>query len=191
MAKLLAERGALVVDADALARAATEEPAVLAEIAATLGGELVLGGRLDRAATAARVFDDDAARAQLEAIIHPRVRRAAAALEEAALAAARRGHRRPPAVIVHDVPLLFETGRDREMDATVVVDAPYRVRLARLLQRGSLSAETIAARDARQLPAEQKRARADFVVDNSGDPAALATAVEALWPRLVALPRRP
>lgn len=185
MARLLADQGALIIDADALARGATGEPEVIAEIAAALGADLIQGGRLDRARTAERVFADDAARAALEAIVHPRVRGAAAALEAAA-----RAHPEPPPLIVHDVPLLFETGRDAEMDATLVVDAPYALRLQRLLQRGGLSAETIAARDARQLPADQKRARADFVLENSGDLAALQAEVQALWPRLLAVARR-
>ena len=182
VAALLAARGALVIDADALARAASEDPRVLARIAAELGSELVVAGRLDRAATAARVFADAAARRTLEGIIHPWVRAAAAAAEAAAVARVP-----PPPLVVHDIPLLFETGRDAGMDATVVVDAPLELRVARMVASGRLDADSVRARDAQQLPASAKRARATFVLENSGDAAALERAVAALWPRLLAL----
>ena len=185
MAALLAARGAVVIDADVLARRASEDPAVLTQIAARLGPELVVGERLDRVATAARVFTDPEARRALESIIHPWVRRAAEAAEVAALAADP-----PPPLLVHDVPLLFETGRDAAMDATVVVDAPLELRVARLVASGRLDAATVRARDAQQLPASEKRRRATFLIDNGGDEAILAATVAGLWARLLALPRR-
>ncbi|MBW6457382.1 MAG: dephospho-CoA kinase, partial [Trueperaceae bacterium] len=172
VARRLAERGALVIDADALARRATEDPGVLARIAAEVAPGLVVDGRLDRAATARRVFGDPDARRRLEAIVHPWVRRAAAAAEAAAMAAAT-----PPPLIVHDVPLLFETGLDAGMDATVVVDAPFAVRAARLAVRSGMDEAAVRARDAAQLGPAEKAARASFVIDNGGDEGALDDAV--------------
>ena len=179
VARRLAERGALIIDADALARRATEDPEVLARIAAEVGPDLVVDGRLDRPATARRVFDDADARRRLEAIVHPWVRRAMAA-EAAAVAAAT-----PPPVIVHDVPLLFENGLDADMDATVVVDAPFAARAARLAARSGMDEAAVRARDDAQLDPAEKVRRATFVIDNAGDEEALDAAVAELWPRLL------
>lgn len=185
VAALLAARGALVIDADALARQASEDPLVLAAIAEQLGAALLVAGRLDRAATAALVFTNPTARGVLEAIIHPWVRTAAATSETLALST-----NPPPPLLVHDVPLLFETGRDAAMDATLVVDAPLETRVARLLASGRFDEATVRARDAQQLPAAEKRARATFVLDNSGDRLALTAALADLWPALLARPQR-
>ncbi len=185
VARRLAARGALVLDADAFARAATADPDVLGRIATDLGRDLVVDGQLDRAATAARVFGDPAARRALEAIVHPWVRRAAAAAETAAVAADP-----APPLVVHEVPLLFEAGLDRGMDATVVVVAPLDVRLERLRRRSGLTADAARARDAAQWPQAEKVRRATFVVDNVGSEADLDAAVADLWPRLLATPRR-
>ena len=181
VARRLAERGAWVIDADALARRATEDPEVLRRIAEALGRDLVVNGRLDRAATARRVFDDPDARRRLEAIVHPWVRSAGAAAEAAALAASP-----PPPLIVHDVPLLFENGLDAGMDATVVVDAPFATRAARLAARSGMGEAAVRARDAAQLDPAEKALRATFVIDNGGDERALEAAVAELWPRLLA-----
>jgi dephospho-CoA kinase len=180
VARRLAERGAWVIDADALARRATEDPEVLRRIAEALGRELVVNGRLDRATTARRVFDDPDARRRLEAIVHPWVRSAGAAAEAAALAASP-----PPPLIVHDVPLLFENGLDAGMDATVVVDAPFATRAARLAARSGMGEAAVRARDAAQLDPAEKARRATFVIDNGGDERALDAAVAELWPRLL------
>lgn len=180
VADRLAARGALVLDADAFARAATEDPEVLARIAEDLGPHLVVDGALDRSATAALVFGDAEARRALEAIIHPWVRRAAVAAEAAAV-----GSEPPPPLVVHEVPLLFETGLDRDMDATVAVVAPLEVRVARLQARSGLDAEAVRARDAAQMPQAEKARRASFVIDNAGSEADLDAAVADLWPRLL------
>jgi dephospho-CoA kinase len=185
VAQLLAARGAFVIDADALARRATDDPEVLARLAREVGADLIVDGRLDRAATARRVFADVAARRRLEAIVHPWVRAAAAAAEAAARAMAV-----PPPLVVHDVPLLFEGGLDAAMDATIVVRAPFAVRLERLAARSNWDAEALRARDAAQLDSEEKARRATFVLDNAGDVATLEAAVTSLWPRLLELPRR-
>ena len=185
VARLLLERGAALLDADALAREATHDPTVLDTIARDLGSELVVGGRLDRAATARRVFADPAARDRLNAIVHPWVRRASA--ERAA--ALERDDPAPP-VIVFDVPLLYENGLERGMDAVVVVDAPLEARVRRVQARSGLEAADIRARDAAQMPLSDKVARADFVVDNGGSPEALREQVDALWPALLARAER-
>lgn len=184
VARRLAALGARVIDADALARSATEDPAVLARIAVEVGAELVVDGGLDRAATAARVFADPVSRRALEAIVHPWVRAAAAAREAAA-----RAEEPPPSVVVHDVPLLFENGLDAGMDATVVVTAPFALRAARLAARSGLSEAAVRARDAAQLDPAEKAKRATFVVDNGGGEGDLDAAVERLWRSLRALRR--
>ncbi len=175
VAAALARRGAAVIDADELARRATEDPPVLARIARELAPELVVDGRLDRAATARRVFADADARRTLEAIVHPWVRAASAARE-----AALRSREVPPPLVLHDVPLLFETALAEEMDATVVVHAPLALREARVAARGG-DPGSVRARDQAQLPSAEKLARADFVIDNTADRAALEPQVAALW----------
>lgn len=179
VARLFAERGAAVIDADVLARAATADPAVLREIAATFGQDLVIDGKLNRSRLAAVVFDDPEARARLNAVVHPWVRH-----EREAEVAALEAQTPPPAVIVHDVPLLFEVGLDAEMDKTLVVDAPLELRLARAIQRSGLTPDEVRARDAAQLPLAEKVRRADFILHNDGDMAALRRQVDDLWRKL-------
>jgi dephospho-CoA kinase len=181
VARLFARRGAVVIDADALASEALAEPETVARIAAAFGEEVAPGGRVDRAALAERVFADEAARRRLEAIVHPRV----AALREARAREARARRPAPP-LIVHDVPLLFEAGLAEAMDAVVVVDAPLATRVARVASRSGLDPDEIRRRDAAQWPAERKRARADVVLDNAGDEAWLEEQLDRAWPALVA-----
>ena len=179
VARLFAECGAAVIDADVLAREATRDPDVLREIAATFGDELVKEGKLDRAKLAEVVFNAPEARAKLNAIIHPRVGR-----ERTARVSALTALESPPKVIIHDVPLLFEVGLDAEMDKTVVVDAPLDIRVARVVQRSGLTPEEVRSRDAAQLPLSEKVNRADFVVDNRGDETDLIEQVKRVWPVL-------
>lgn len=179
VARLFADKGAAIIDADALARRATEDPAVLREIAATFGQDLIIDRKLNRARLAAVVFADPTARAKLNAVIHPWVRR-----EREAEVAALEAQTPPPAVIVHDVPLLFEVGLDAEMDKTIVVDAPLELRLARAIQRSGLTPDEVRARDAAQLPLAEKVRRADFILHNDGDMAALRRQVDDLWRKL-------
>jgi len=181
VAGLLARRGAVVIDADALARRALEVPEVVRQVRARFGDEVVAGDALNRAALAARVFGDDAARRDLEAIVHPRVR---AAAQRAAAAA--RSRPNPPPLIVHDVPLLFESGRQDRYDAVLLVDAPLEARIARVVARSGWSPDQVRARDAAQMPAARKRELADVVLDNGADLDALEAQVDAVWPRLVA-----
>ncbi|MFC4639739.1 dephospho-CoA kinase [Deinococcus hohokamensis] len=176
VAALLRARGLTVLDADEQARQVTEEPGVLAQLEAAFPGTVV-DGRLDRSALAAQVFGDADRLAQLGAITHPRVRERMAALEAQAVRAGARW-------VVHDVPLLFEGGLDRTMDAVLVVDAPLEQRLERVMVRSGLGREDVLARDARQLAAAEKRRRATMVLDNSGDLAALERQVEAALQQL-------
>jgi dephospho-CoA kinase len=167
--------GVPVLDADALARAAVAEgmPA-LAEITAAFGDVLAPDGGLDRRRMGERVFADPAARARLEAIVHPRVR---ALFKEEVAARAAEGN----ALLVYDVPLLYEARLEAAVELVVVVWAAREVQLARLTARDGLSRAAAEARLGAQLPLDEKAARADVVVANDGDLAAL----QAKAPRLL------
>lgn len=181
VARRLQARGAAVIDADTLAREATEDPEVLARIARELGPELVADGRLDRAAASRRVFADPEARRRLNAIVHPWVRRASDARMTALQASPL-----PPPVIVLDIPLLFENGLEQRCDAVIVVDAPLEARAARVAGRSGMDEAAVRARDAAQMPLAHKAARADFVIDNAGPEEELDGRVDALWRELLA-----
>ncbi len=181
VARLLGAHGAVVIDADALARQATDDPGVLARIEESLGPGLVASGILDRAATARRVFHDPEALAVLNGIVHPWVAQRRLKLETEAANASPM-----PRVVVHDVPLLYEVGLDAEVDAVVVVYAPLEARLARLAERSGMGREEALARDGAQLPLEEKARRADYVVDNSGTFEELEKQVAHLWEELYA-----
>ena len=171
--------GATIVDADELAREAVAPgSAGLARVVERFGAEMLAAdGTLDRAALRARVFADDRERRDLEAILHPeieRLRRRADAEAEA------RGER----LVVHVVPLLFETGLDERFDRVVLVDAPEAVRLDRLVRdRGLDPAEARGMIEA-QMPAAKKRDRADLVIDNTGTLDELEAAAAAAWTRV-------
>lgn len=172
VAALLAEHGAFVIDADALAREVVEPgtPGFTA-VVERFGPNVLAGSRLDRAALAELVFTDEHARADLNAIVHPLVAERAAEL----MAAAARD-----AVVVYDVPLLVEAGLAAGFDVVVVVEAPAETRLARLQRRG-LSAEDATGRMAAQASDATRRAVADVVIDNDGSQARLAERVSELW----------
>lgn len=179
VARLLAARGATVIDADALAREAVAVGSRgLSEVVAAFGaGILRSDGSLDRSALAARVFADGAALARLEAIVHPEVAR---------LSERVRGEARADAVVVHDVPLLVEKDLGGRYDLVVVVDAPEDLRLARLVARGLPEADA-RARMAAQAGRAERLAAADVVIVNDGDLAVLEAQVDALWRRLTGL----
>ena len=173
VAALLAQHGARVVDADRIAREVVEPgtPGLAAVVAEFGDGVLTAEGALDRPALAGLVFGDPAARARLDAVVHPLVRARAAELVAAAPA---------DAVVVQDVPLLVETGQASSFDLVLVVEADVDTRVARLVERG-LAAEDARARIASQATDEQRRAVADVVLRNDGDLASLAAQVERLW----------
>jgi dephospho-CoA kinase len=158
---ILAELGAVVVDADVLAREVVAPGTDgLRRVAAEFGTDVLTEhGELDRAALGALVFADEAARRRLEAIIHPLVRARAAGIE----AAAPEG-----AVVVHDIPLLTETGQAGSFDAVVVVDAPVETQVERMVARRGWAREEALARVAAQATREQRRAVATYVIDNTG-----------------------
>ena len=175
---LLAERGAVIVDADRIAREVVEPgaPGLAAVVDAFGRGVLTTDGTLDRPALAAIVFSDAGARARLDGIVHPLVRSRSAELAAAAPA---------DAVLVHDVPLLVETGQAASYDLVLVVEADESTRVVRLVQRG-LTAEDARARIAAQATDDQRRAVADVVLDNSGSPEELAAQVDRFWAERVA-----
>lgn len=160
--------GAHIIDADVLARAA---------IAPGTAGEARVRetfGTVDRAELRDIVFRDSARRKELEAIIHPEVKRLRSE-EERKLAAAGGG------IVVNDIPLLFETGLDRDVDMIVLVDAPREERLRRIVEHRSIEhAEATRMVDA-QMPVEQKRARADIVIDNDGSIEDLREKAKEAW----------
>ena len=177
VATLLAVRGAVIIDADVLARdvVATGAP-LLEKVAQRFGPGVLAGdGSLDRAALGRIVFADPAARADLEALIHPAVRRRAAELQADAPSGA---------VVVHVIPLLVETAQADRFDLVVVVDADESAQLARILDRDSLDEAAAKARIAAQATREARLSAADVVIDNSGPPDALERQVDALWQRL-------
>ncbi len=170
----LAELGAVVIDADRLAREVVEPGTDgLAEVVAAFGSE-VLGpdGALDRSRLGETVFADDDARRRLEAIIHPRVAARTADLIAAAP---------DSAIVVYDVPLLVENDLAPAYHLVVVVDAPVDVRMARLAAHRGMSADTARARIAAQATDERRAEVADVILDNSGTPEQLAVQVGSLW----------
>jgi dephospho-CoA kinase len=174
VARRLAKRGAVIVDADRLAREVVAGGTKgLAEIVEAFGSEVVgADGELDRPALALRVFADAAARRRLEGIIHPRVR--ARTAEEFASAA-------PGAVVVNDVPLLVETGLAPSYHLVIVVEADPATRIRRLAETRGMTAEDAAARIAAQAGADERRDVADVVLTNDGDLRGLHQGVDRLW----------
>jgi dephospho-CoA kinase len=172
--------GAVVLDADQAARAVVEPGTQgLARIAETFGpGVLREDGSLDRAKLAEIVFADEAARGQLNAIVHPLVHEHMRAAEQAALEV-----RGDDAVIVHTVPLLAEGDRGKEFDLVIVVDVPPELQVERLAARG-MPAEQARARMAAQATREQRLAIADIVIDNSGTQADLDRRLASVWAQL-------
>ncbi|WP_448232548.1 dephospho-CoA kinase [Microbacterium lacticum] len=182
IARRLADRGAVVVDADAIVRdvQAVGSP-VLDEIAAAFGEDMITAdGALDRAALGARVFGDDEALARLNAIVHPAVRAESARRFAAAFDAD------PAAVVVYDVPLLVEARVDDPWDLIVVADAPAALRAGRLVDERGLSESDAAARLASQVSDDRRRAIADVVIDTAGSLEETLTQADALWERLTA-----
>jgi dephospho-CoA kinase len=173
VAALLAARGAVIVDADRIAREVVEpgSPGLAAVVDVFGPGVLTAEGSLDRPALAAVVFADPAARARLDEVVHPRVRARAAELVAAAPA---------DAVVVQDVPLLVETGQAGSYDLVLVVEADLETRVRRLVDRG-LTEQDARARIASQATDAQRRAVADVVLRNDGAREELAAQVDRFW----------
>ena len=179
---LLAERGAVILDADAVARELQRagQP-VLAAMIERFGDEMLADdGELDRPRLAALVFADPAALADLNALVHPAV-----GVELVRRIEAARG---TDAVVVLDSPLLAEHPRDG-MAATIVVDVPIETAVERLVHQRGMTEVDARARIARQISRDERLATADRVIDNSGDRAALEAQVDELWAWLHTLPQ--
>lgn len=174
----LATLGAAIVDTDELAREVVlpGEPA-LAEIVAAFGSEVLRpDGTLDRAKLGQIVFRDDAKRARLNAMTHPRIReRMLARVGEL------RGAVAPPPAVVLVVPLLFENGLEALVEESWLVAVPEDVQRARLMGRDGFDAAEADRRIAAQMPLAEKRKRATRTLENAGDVGALKGAVEAAW----------
>lgn len=167
--------GAFAIDTDALAREAVgRNTPALAEIARAWPG-VVQNGRLNRPALAEIVFGDSSARERLNAIVHPRVRELAARSERSA---------RPGQLVVHVVPLLFETDYAQLVDKTVLVVAPETQRLARIVARDGGDEAHARARIDAQIPPDRARARADYVIENDGSLEDLQARARAVYDRL-------
>ncbi len=174
VADRLAEHGAVVIDADRIAREVVEPGTDgLAELVAEFGrGILTPDGALDRTALAAQAFADDAARARLNAVLHPRIGARTAELMDTAPA---------DAIVVHDVPLLVEGGLAPTYHLVVVVDADEEVRVRRLAETRGMTGDDARARIAAQATTAQRRAAADVWLDNGGERDAVLRAVDELW----------
>lgn len=190
--RMLSELGAVTIDADEIVheKQAPGQP-MLSEIAAAFGDDVIDSeGALDREALGAIVFSDEQARARLGALVHPPViaemlRRAEAAIEADA------------PLVVLDIPLLFEgrqsgrgSGALMQFDATVCVWVRQEVQIARTMARDDCSEEEARRRIAAQLPIDEKREMADYVIDNSGDVEATRAQVEALVSELTGCPSK-
>jgi dephospho-CoA kinase len=169
----LAARGAIIIDADVLAREVVEPgtPA-LAAIIDRFGEQVVTEGRLDRPRLAQLVFADPLARRDLERIVHPAVRVRAAELERAA---------GPDAIVVHVIPLLVETGQQGDFDLVVTVDVDHETQIQRLMARNEFTRAEAESRVAAQATREDRKIAADVVVDNTGSVTQLREQIDALW----------
>jgi dephospho-CoA kinase len=174
VSRRLAAQGAVVIDADLIAREVVEPGTEgLAEVVAAFGPEVLTpDGALDRARLGDIVFADPELLGKLNAIVHPRVARRMAELERAAGAGA---------IVVHDVPLIAENSRAGAYDVVVVVDAPPKVQAERLVRYRGMTREQARARMAAQASREQRLAIADIVIDNSGSLTELDRQVGDLW----------
>jgi dephospho-CoA kinase len=161
VSEILRDLGAAVVDADLLAREVVAPGTEgLAEVVAAFGEKVLTpAGELDRPAMGALVFGDEQARRRLEAIIHPRVRARGAQVEAQA---------GPDAVVVHDIPLLAETGQADRFDAVIVVDVPVETQVDRMVRLRGMSRADAEARVAAQADRAQRRAVATYVIENTG-----------------------
>jgi dephospho-CoA kinase len=162
VAQMLRSRGIPVLDADAIARQVSRDPGTLEAVKLEFGPEFVLETDLNRPKVAELIFNNPEARARLNAIIHPRVRAEMTRLQSILeLEGAK--------LVVQDIPLLFENGYEKMFDATILVDAPLEDRIARVQARDGLAREAILARNAAQMPANEKRLRATYILENDGD----------------------
>lgn len=178
VAQMLAELGCLVSNSDDLARAALRDPAIKSQIVQWWGeGVQDKQGEIDRAKVASIVFDDPAERKRLEALVHPwiearRREQFASAPPEA------------PALVI-DAPLLFEANLDKHVDVVIYVDADRPVRLSRVMATRGWTEAELAKREQSQLPLDEKRSRADYIVMNNGDLSELRSQIRQILSTIV------
>ena len=179
VAGILAELGATVIDADKLAREVVEKGTPgLAQVVEAFGPEILLpDGGMDRAKVGRIVFNDEAKRKLLEGIVHPLVLERYAALEASAP---------QDGVVIHDIPLLAESGRADTFDAVIVVETPAEVQVERMLRDRGWTREDAESRIASQATPEQRRAIATHLIVNTGTREELRARVEAVYAELVA-----
>jgi dephospho-CoA kinase len=177
--ELFRKWGATIIDADALAREAQAPGStVLAAIAKRFGADVLApDGTLDRAALRGKVMGDDAALTALNAIVHPAVQQRRLELQRAA-------KERGDAIVINDIPLLFEVLDPARFDAVVLVDAPVAVRRTRLRALRGLSNQDADRMIAAQMPAERKRPQSQHIIDNTGTVAALEKQAHAVFVEL-------
>jgi len=186
VAQMFSERGATIIDSDVLARRAVEVgTAAYGKIVARWGTAVVApDGHLDRAALRRIVFADHAELEELNQIVHPEVERLRLRLIEQARA-------RDEQIVICDVPLLFERHMTDRFDRIVLVDASRAVRLERLVKDRELRSTEAMDMIAAQMPAELKRARADYIIENDGTFAQLERRVQDVWSSLTREAHRP
>ena len=179
VARVWTELGAMIIDADQLAREAVEPgtPALQAITARWGPGVLDESGALNRAALRQIVFADPGARRELEGIVHPAV---GALRDRQYKRAAERGE----PIVVADIPLLFEVGLQHEFDCIVLVDAPAGVREARLVRDRGLTPDEARRMIAAQMPSAAKRDQADYIIENTGTLADLERKAAEVWGQL-------
>jgi dephospho-CoA kinase len=180
VAQLLSERGATIIDADVLSRRAVElGTAAFEKIVGRWGNDVLApDGHLDRAALRRIVFADHDQLEELNQIVHPEVERLRGRLVEQAR---KRGDR----IVVCDIPLLFERHMTEGFDKIILVDSHRAIRLERLVKDRGLRETEAMEMIAAQMPAELKRARADFVIDNDGTLTQLERRVHDVWAELM------
>ena len=178
VARIFAELGAYIIDTDELAREAVAPNSDGLLAIAHVWPQFVRGGGLDRAALAEVVFTDPQALTRLNEIVHPFVRR---------LATEHAAHAKPDQIVVHVVPLLFESGYIDMVEKSVVVIAPAEQRIARVVERDHTDAEHVLARMKMQIDPDEARARADYVIDNDGDVTHLRERTRAVYDALIGI----
>ncbi len=194
VAAFMAEHGAQILDADAIGHTLLDQTPAREEVVARFGTEVLERDRsglpvdppkVDRALLGKIVFTDPPSLKALEAILHPRMKQT---FEKAISRAARK---QQTSAVVLDAAVLLEAGWHRLCDLVVFVDTPAEIREARILETRGWSADTLAKREAAQHPLNDKRKRADFVIENSGDEQTLAAAVAGVWDKLTRGPSAP
>jgi dephospho-CoA kinase len=181
VARLLAERGAAIIDTDVIAREVVEPPsALLDRLREEFGpGAITADGRLDREAVAGMVFSDEAKRRRLNELTHPEILKRVLALM---------GQYPPSAIVVVVVPLLFESGFERNCHRVIAVVAPQATRIRRVMLRDGISEDAVRARMQAQLADADYERKGATIIRNTGDAAALETAVDEVWRSLAATP---